>query len=76
MKITVTVAEPYLSQIGGVADQLRSAGMEIDQVLDALGMITGSVSAGRLAAVEALDGVASVDQPMGFELPDPGDEVQ
>lgn len=76
MKITVTVAEPDRVQITNVAQRLRSAGMEIDQVLEALGMITGTVPAGKMAALAVLDGVASVDEELRYQLPDPGDEVQ
>lgn len=76
MKITVTVAEPHRTEIAGVVERLRSAGMDIDQVLEALGMITGSIAAEKLSMVEALDGVASVDEQMGFQLPPPGDDIQ
>lgn len=76
MKITVTVDEAHQPELATVAQRLRSAGMDIDQVLEGLGIITGSVAAGNLPMVEMLDGVASVDEQMGFQLPPPEDEIQ
>ena len=74
--VTVTVDEAHAGAIDEVAARLRDAGMTIDRVLEAIGVITGSVAASRLHLVEAVEGVASVEEQTSFELPPPDAEAQ
>jgi hypothetical protein len=74
--VSVTVDERHLSALDGVVQGLRARGMHVDQVLGALGIITGSVPPGTLGALSAVTGVASVDEQRGHRLPPPGAPVQ
>ena len=74
--VTVTVDEAHAGAIDEVAARLRDAGMDVDRVLGAIGVITGSVAASRLHLVEAVEGVASVEQQTSFKLPPPDADVQ
>ena len=59
-----------------VAAALRARGMEVAQVLEGIGVITGSAPdevRGDLAGVE---GVASVDEQLTHQLPPPDAPVQ
>lgn len=76
MKITVTVVEGHIYTTQQVAEQLRSNGMKVERVLDAVGIITGSAPDEARPALEALEGVASVDEEVRFQLPGPDDDVQ
>jgi hypothetical protein len=71
-RIIVTVAPDALEQIDRVAKDLRSAGVTVDQVLSATGIITGSVDAGRMTVVGRVRGVASVEADTDFQLPPDG----
>ena len=73
--VTVTVAESHLAQIEDVAARLREAGMEVEQVLPAIGVITGTVPAARLAALEQVEGVASIEEQTNSEIPPPDAEA-
>lgn len=75
-KVTVTVADDHVAQTGAVAEQLRAAGMNVEQVLDAVGMITGRVPAEQRATIRALPGVAAVEEETTFQLAPPDSEVQ
>jgi hypothetical protein len=74
--VTVTVDEAHAGAIDEVAARLRDAGMDIDRVLGAIGVITGSVAASQIPLVEAAEGVASVEEQTSFKLPPPDAEVQ
>ncbi|WP_026531511.1 hypothetical protein [Arthrobacter sp. H41] len=76
MKLTVTVKETHRSAIDDVAGQLRSCGMNIDRVLGVLGMITGSAPENCRSALEAVEGVAAVDEELPYQLPPPGSDIQ
>lgn len=74
--VTVTIADSHVAQIDDVARRLRRAGMRVDGVLATIGMITGSAPAARLAALEAVSGVAGVEEQATFRIAPPDAEVQ
>jgi hypothetical protein len=73
-QITVTVSADADAE--AVAEQLRAAGMIVEQVLRAVGVITGSVPAERIAALAELPGVLAVEPEQTFRLPPPESEIQ
>lgn len=76
VQVSVTVDDEHLGAIGAVADALRESGMKVDQVLDALGIITGSVAEGGPDSLMTVEGVASVQQDVEFQLPPPDAPIQ
>jgi hypothetical protein len=75
-RITVTVSDDHASRIHEVADGLRAAGMTVDQVLGAVGVITGSAPGGRRSALGAVPGVAAVEGETSFRIAPPEADVQ
>lgn len=75
--VTVSVDDAHVELIDEVAERCRAAGMDVQQVLAPIGVITGSVgTVAQRAAVGALDGVAAVEPQRTFRLPPPGSGVQ
>ncbi|MGY2085742.1 hypothetical protein [Blastococcus sp. SYSU DS0539] len=74
--VSVTVDDGHLAALDGVVQGLRARGMRVDQVLDGLGIITGSVPPGTLGALTAVSGVVSVDEQLTSRLPPPDAPVQ
>ncbi|MGB3761927.1 MAG: hypothetical protein WA966_01815 [Ornithinimicrobium sp.] len=76
-QVTVSVDDQHLKDIQTVATHLRDQGMHIDQILDGLGMITGSVpDQERSESVVHVTGVASVERQITYQLPPPDADVQ
>lgn len=75
-RVTVTVHDDQLPHIDELADRLREAGMRVDQVLHPVGVITGSVPSAQRAMIEAMPGVAAVEDETTFQLPPPDAEIQ
>jgi hypothetical protein len=75
-KVTITIADDHLAQTGTIAEQLRATGMNVEQVLEAVGMVTGWVAAEQQPSIEALAGVAAVEEETTFQLAPPDSEVQ
>ena len=75
-RITVSVDDEHLEQVDGVAEELKSAGMKVEQVLGSVGIITGSVEAERRADLAGLPGVGSVEDENTFQIPPPDAEIQ
>lgn len=74
--VIVTVADSHLAAVGELAGLLRDAGMDVDVVLPAIGIVTGSVDADKLAAIAAVPGVAAVEEQRDVQLPPPDEDVQ
>ncbi len=75
-RVTVTIDDDHLSHADEVADQLRAAGMTVEQVLGTVGIITGSVDAGQRPSLEAVPGVAAVEEETTFQIAPPDAEIQ
>jgi len=76
-QVTVTVADSHVAQIDELAQALRDAGMEVDGILRAIGVITGSLPAEQqLGSIESLPGVAAVEEQKTFRLAPPDADVQ
>ncbi len=76
VQLTVTVQEEHLARLDEVATELGRCGMQVDQELGGLGIITGSAPGEALAVLRGIEGVASVDAQVGFSLPPPDSPVQ
>ncbi|MGH2901850.1 MAG: ketohydroxyglutarate aldolase [Solirubrobacteraceae bacterium] len=76
LSVTITVADTHRGEIDEVAERLRAAGMEVERVLAAIGVITGAVDQPRLAELAAVVGVAGVQEQASFRLAPPDADVQ
>lgn len=72
MRIVITVDQASLPHIDQIAQQLVQAGMTVDQILSATGIITGSADGPAVAAFGGLAGVASVEPDADFQIPPDG----
>jgi hypothetical protein len=71
-RVIVTVA----GEAGAVADGLRAAGMTVERVLGAIGVVTGSVDSERREALAAVPGVGAVELDRPVRLAPPDAEIQ
>jgi hypothetical protein len=76
VRVSVTVDDGHLPAIGDVVQQLRAQGMEVEQVLDGIGIVTGSAPSEVRDALTAVEGVVSVDDELTHQLPPPDAPVQ
>ncbi|MCW2531879.1 MAG: uncharacterized protein JWP62_1449 [Blastococcus sp.] len=74
VQLSVTVDDEHA--IEEVAAALRARGMEVAQVLDGIGVITGSAPDEVRADLAGVEGVASVDEQLTHQLPPPDAPVQ
>lgn len=59
-----------------VAERLRAAGMTVEQVLGAVGIVTGSVDSERRDSLAAVSGVVAVELDRRIQLAPPGAKIQ
>ncbi|HEV2769046.1 MAG TPA: hypothetical protein VGV40_02525 [Solirubrobacteraceae bacterium] len=74
--LTVSVRDEYVDALDDVVERLGSAGMEVEEVLPALGAVTGSVQASQLTALSDVEGVSDVEPARTIQLPPPDSPIQ
>jgi hypothetical protein len=74
--VSVTVRDDHPEALDDVVQGLRARGMQVDQVLASLGIITGSAPEESLDALRSVDGVASVDAQLIHRVPPPDSPIQ
>ena len=74
VQFSVTVDDDHA--VAEVAAALRERGMAVAQVLEGIGVITGSAPDDVRSSLAEVEGVASVDEQVTHRLPPPDAEVQ
>jgi hypothetical protein len=76
-RVSVSIDDAHLATIGSVARALSDRGMRVEQVLDGVGIITGSVADESRRLLELVPGVDTVlDGALAVQLPPPDADVQ
>lgn len=71
----VTLDDAHLKETKSVATKLRERGMQVDEVLDQIGTITGSYDKSP-SGLGKIEGVMSVEEQPQVQLPPPDSDVQ
>jgi hypothetical protein len=74
-RIVVMVGDPDPNAIHKVATALRSRGMQVDSILEATGMITGTYRKAP-ASLSRVKGVSGVEETGPIQLAPPGSDIQ
>lgn len=61
-KFVVTVDEEHLTNMVGIAESLRTAGMQVKELLPTLGIIIGEVAEPMLSSCRQVRGVMSIER--------------
>jgi hypothetical protein len=75
-KLSVLIADEHRTHLRDVLHRLREAGFEVDQVMDTIGTVTGSIDASKVSALSGIDGVAAVERSYDYQLPPPDADIQ
>ena len=75
VRINVSISDATPSRLKSVQASLKRQGVEVDSVLDAIGVITGKVAKSRLASLDAGAGV-TVEREETIQLPPPDAPIQ
>lgn len=76
VKISVSVDDAHLSQISQISQQLQSSGMNIEQTLSTIGIVSGSIQADKLNSLYQIEGVKDVESQQSFQLAPPNSDIQ
>ncbi|MGH2534238.1 MAG: hypothetical protein ACRDJW_18370 [Thermomicrobiales bacterium] len=75
-RVNIAVADDYLDHFSEVVSDAERAGLQVEQELEALGIVSGVIEYTRLAGLYRVKGIATVDQERRYQLPPPESVVQ
>ncbi len=75
-QVVISVADDQVDDMSSVVEALRTAGLAVTEVLESVGVVTGTVDRAALSALSAVPGVVEVEQSKVFEVPPPDSPVQ
>lgn len=75
-QVVISIADDQVDDMSAVVEALRHAGLRVDEVLDSVGVVTGTVDGDALGSLSAVPGVAEVERSHVFEVPPPDSPVQ
>ncbi len=74
--VIVTVTDEAMGNIENLAKQLGNSGMKVNHVLHSTGVITGICSAAKMASLQKIKGVMSIEEEIILNLPPPDSPLQ
>ena len=76
VRVNITIDDAHLEQIDQVTEALKSAGLEVEQTLSTLGIVTGTIDPEKLSSLSEVTGVDSVESDKPIQLAPPDSEAQ
>ena len=74
--VTIAIADDYLSQVTEILSRLRAAGLEVQQVMGEIGVVTGTCDTAQMAGLSQVEGVESVEGDRPIRLAPPDSPIQ
>jgi hypothetical protein len=73
----MSIDDEHLNKMPEVVKKIKKAGLKVDQQLESLGMITGSIDADKFDSLNRIKGVYNVERDEErFQIAPPDSEVQ
>lgn len=76
ISVSIAVDDAYADQILTVVERLQAMGMEVEQTLPNIGVISGSIDADRVNRLYQVAGVQHIESAQNYQLPSPDADVQ
>lgn len=62
VEVIIKIDDAYLSKMSQIAEECQAAGVNIEQQMSAVGMISGSIEPVNIGRVEKIKGVSYVEE--------------
>lgn len=76
VKVSVSVDDDHINQIQEVSRGLQSMGMDVEQTLPSVGVISGSISSDQVNRLYQIEGVQHIEPERSYQLAPPDSDIQ
>ena len=75
-KLLVSVNDDALADFAAVVRDCERAGLAVEETMDAIGVITGTIDAAKLDGLKQVRGVRDIEEAGGATIAPPESDVQ
>jgi UDP-N-acetylmuramate-alanine ligase len=76
VSLLVSVNDDHLDRFSKVVKDVEDVGMEVEQKMEDLGVLTGSIDSEKVEPLRRVEGVSHVEESRRFEIPPPDSDIQ
>lgn len=76
INLSISVDDAHLNQFSEVVKRCRDAGMDVREEMDGIGVISGCIDSSKVDTLQAVEGVAHVEQSRGVQIAPPDSPIQ
>jgi hypothetical protein len=76
VKLSVSIADEHRHRFADVVKKIKKAGMNVEQEMDNLGIVTGSIEPEKLSSLHKVEGVSGVEEERDYQIPPPESNIQ
>lgn len=76
VKVSVSVDDAHVNQLLKVAESLQSVGMDVEQTLLSIGVISGSIASDQVNRLYQIEGVQHIEPERSYQLAPPDSDIQ
>lgn len=76
VKLLISLDDEHIKQISEVIQNLKSAGLHVEQTMTQLGIITGSCDEAKVQAISQVEGVSHVETEQKYQIAPPDSDIQ
>jgi hypothetical protein len=76
VSLLVSVADDHLDRFCEVVKDVEDAGMEVEQKMEDLGVLAGTIDSEKVEPLRRVAGVSHVEESRRFQIPPPDSDVQ
>lgn len=74
--VSVSIQDSHFKKMDSVKSGLEEAGLEVNQVLGAAGVITGTIAPSDISKLNQVPGVSAVEKSEDYQIAPPDSDVQ
>jgi hypothetical protein len=74
--LLISVDDRHKDRLSEVVEHCEKLGLKVEQRLDAIGVVTGSIDSANVDAIRQIEGVSSVEPSREIRIAPPGSKLQ
>jgi UDP-N-acetylmuramate-alanine ligase len=76
VSLLISVADDHLDRFSEVVKDVEDVGMEVEQRMEDLGVLAGTIDSEKVEPLRRVAGVSHVEESRRFQIPPPDSNVQ
>lgn len=76
ISLSVSVADEHMDRFSEVVGDIEDAGMRVEQKLEEIGVLTGSIDSEKVESLRRVEGVSHVERSRRFRIAPPDSDLQ